>query len=153
MKKTNGNCKAVRCLTNGKYYHSVKEAAEANGVACSSMSYAISHKTQCKGKKFGFEFDMEKNIIEMASNLSEMEITREEMAEFYAWKAEKVAEEKRLEAERKAKEEREQKIAKLEAKITRYDELIDRTEQRKQRLISEMASVAFELKALRETEV
>ena len=144
--KRNGNCKAVRCLTNGKFYHSVKEAAIDNGVHFSAISYAIRKGGKCNGKEFGFESNMEKNIMKMASNLSASEINSSEMAEFRAWKAEK-------ELIRKAKEEREQKMAKLEAKLVRYESLIDKTEQRKTYLLSEMASVAFELKALRETEV
>lgn len=123
MKKINGNCKAVRCLTNGKYYASVKEAAEANGVSMPSMSYAIHKGTRCNGKEFGFEINMEKNIMKMASNLSEATISREEMAEFYAWKAEQ-------DALRKANEAREKKIAYLTAKVEHQREMVTKANDR-----------------------
>ena len=115
MKKINGNCKAVRCLTNGKYYHSVKEAAADIGVHHSAISFAIRKNGKCKGKEFGFESNMEKNIMKMASNLSAMEISHEEMAEFYAWKA-----------ERKAEEEKKKRIADLKAKVEHQREVVSK---------------------------
>ena len=149
----NGNCKAVRCLTNGKYYHSLKEAAEDNGVRCSTMSYAISKGGKCKGKEFGFESNMEKNIMKMASNLSEMEISREEMAEFYAWKAEKEAEAKRIEAERKAKEDHEKAVTKAKEKFARYKAENERRYAKLRLLEDKMSEAEYELDALLDKEV
>jgi hypothetical protein len=123
MKKINGNCKAVRCLTNGKYYHSVKEAAEDNGVKCSSMSYAISKGTRCNGKEFSFESKTEANIMKMASNLSEMEMLRVKANAYDMLMA-------RQEEDRKAKEVRDKKIADLTAKVEHHRELVKKANDR-----------------------
>lgn len=149
----NGNCKAVRCLTNGKYYHSLKEAAAANGVKSSTMSRAINKGGRCNGKEFGFEINMEKNIMKMASNLSTMEISREEMAEFYAWKAEKEAEAKRLEAERKAKEDHAKEVAKATEKVARYEAEYERRKAKLKLCEDKLMAAQIELEALMDKEV
>lgn len=142
MKKINGNCKAVRCLTNGKYYHSVKEAAEDNGVHFSAISYAIRKGGKCNGKEFGFEVNMEKNIMKMASNLSEREISASEMAEFYAWKAEQ-------EALRKANEAREKRIGVVRDKIEHLKSVAKKTQEK---YISTMVQIAEYTRELEELE-
>jgi hypothetical protein len=149
----NGNCKAVRCLTNGKYYHSVQDAAKANGVTCSSMSYAINKGTRCNGKEFGFEVNMEKNIMKMATNLAVTEISREEMAEFYAWKAEKEAEAKRQVALLKAKEEHAKAIAKAEDKVARYEAECERRKAKLKLCEDKLMAAQIELEALMDMEV
>lgn len=151
---TNGNCKKCYIVELNKVCTSFTDAADIIGCSIDAVSNVIRDKQKtCKGyhiidlSKVGEAFPM------IVGHMSEVETTREELAEFRQWKAEKEAEAKRIEAERKAKEENERKIAKLEAKIARYDVLIDRTEQRKQRLTSEMTELAFKLKALKEKEV
>ena len=146
--KRNGNCKAVRCLTNGKYYHSVKEAAEDIGVHHSAVSFAIRKGGTCKGKEFGFEQNMEKNIMKMASNLSQMEISTTEMAEFYAWKAEKEAEAKRIEAELKAKEMHDAKIAKAKEKVARCEAIVDRYKGKLEMAMNNLMAAEMELEKL-----
>lgn len=150
--KRNGNCKAVRCLTNGKFYHSVKEAAEDNGVHVSAISFAIRKGGTCKGKEFGFEANMEKNIMKMASNLSQMEISTSEMAEFYAWKAEKEAEAKRLEAERKAKEAKAKRIAIVRDKIEYYNGVAKKAEAKWNDAMNTLMSFERELEDLLDEE-
>ena len=142
MKKINGNCKAVRCLTNGKYYNSVKEAAADIGVHHSAVSFAIRKGGKCKGKEFGFVANMEKNIMKMASNLSTREICNEEMAEFYAWKAEK-----------KAKEEKEKRIATLNAKVEHHREISTKAYEKWQSEIGKMSVLERELEDLTGDEV
>ena len=141
MNKRNGNCKAVRCLTNGKYYHSVKEAAEDLGVHCSAISFAIRKGGTCKGKEFGFESNMEKNIMKMASNLSEREISESEMAEFYAWKEEQ-------EAIRKANEAREMRIGVVKDKIEKLKSVAKKTQEKYIATMVQIAEYARELEDL-----
>lgn len=121
--KQNGNLKGVRCLTNGKYYHGLKYAAMEAGVAPSSMSYAIKHKTPCKGKHYSWESATESNMMAMASQLSEMEMLRIKANAYdmlmLEQKAKEEAEAKRLEDERKAKERHDAEVAKAEVKVER----------------------------------
>lgn len=153
MKKINGNCKAVRCLTNGKYYHSVKEAAKANGVYPSGISTAIKNRTRCKGMEFSFESDKDWNIMKLASNLSTMETNREEMAEFYAWKAEKEAEARRQEALLKAKEDHAKAIAKATEKVARYEAEVERRKAKLKLCEDKLMAAQIELEALMDEEV
>lgn len=138
MKKINGNCKAVRCLTNGKYYHSVKEAAIDNGVHFSAISYAIRKGGKCNGKEFGFEANMEKNIMAMASNLSQSE---SEMAEFRAWKAEK-------EALRKANEAREMRIGVVRDKVNHLRDVVSKAEAKWKDAMNQLMAYERELEDL-----
>lgn len=168
--RINGNCKGVRCLTDGKFYPAMKFAAKEVGVSSSSMSYAIKHKTPCKGKRYAWESETEENVMEMGRQLSEMETLRAnanarannaevklaemetELAEFRKWKAEqeakRKAEEARLERERKEEEKRQAKVTKLEDKIERLETLIDRKRNEEQKLVNKRNKALDELKAL-----
>lgn len=47
------HCKPVYCITTGEMYASALDAAEANGVTHSSMSFALTGRTKtCNGKRF-----------------------------------------------------------------------------------------------------
>ncbi len=145
MKKINGNCKAVRCLTDGKFYHSVKDAAEANGVRCSSMSYAIKKGTPCKGKEYSFEFKTEMNMMKMAANLDEF---RTKALAYDKLMAQQKAEEERLEKIRKLKEEHELKITKAKEKVARYEDECKRREAKLQVAVGALMRAEMELEAL-----
>jgi hypothetical protein len=149
----NGNSKGVRCLTNGKYWHRLKDAAKEVGVTSSTMSRACNKGGKCKGMEFGFEADKDKIIMKMASNLSEMEINRDEMAEFYQWKAEKEAEAKRLEAERKAKEDHAKEVAKATEKVARYEAEYERRKAKLKLCEDKLMAAQIELEALLDMEV
>ncbi len=143
MKKINGNCKAVRCLTNGKYYHSVKEAAKANGVSFQAMSYAIRKGKPCKGNEFSFESKTEINIMKMASNL---EVFRAKADAYDRLMAEQ-------EADRKAKEMREKRIADLTAKVEHHREVVKKANERWANETNKLMSLERELKDLLDEEV
>lgn len=151
--KRNGNCKMVRCTTNGNLYRSLYEAAEAAGVSSSSMSYAISHKTPCKGNRYAFESDTEANVMEMGRNLREMQITREEMSEFYAWKANKEAEAKREAELAKAKAKREIQIAKAREKVERLTTKYERSKANTEMCFDMLMKAEMELESLLDEEV
>ncbi len=146
MAKINGNCKAVRCLTDGKYYHSVKEAAKANGVTCPSMSYAISKGTLCKGKEFSFESKMEINVMKMASRLSEMETLRAKANAYDQLMAQQ-------EADRKAKEMHEKRIADLTAKVEHHREVVKKANEKLNHETSKLMLLERELEDLTGVEV
>lgn len=155
--KVNGNSKEVRCVTNGKFYPSMKHAAMDAGVASSSMSYAIKHKTLCKGKKYRWESDTETNVMEMGRQLSEMDELRAKakaydklMAE---QKAKEEAEAKRLEFERKAKEEHEKAIAKAKANIAKYEAEVERRKAKLNYAEQKLMCAEIELEALMDKEV
>ena len=158
--KANGNCKKVRCITNGNLYCSVSEAAKANGVSVPSMSYAITHKTKSKGNEYRFEHDMYRFIPKIAERLSE--VTEENAtlkAKAEAWdayqaelEAQRKAEEKRLEEEAKAKAKhdaavakQEAKVAKLEAKHNRKSEAITKAERALRKAKDEECNAWLEL--------
>jgi DNA repair exonuclease SbcCD ATPase subunit len=148
----NGNCKGVRCLTDGKFYPGMKFAAKEANVSSSSMSYAIKHKTLCKGKRYAWESETEENVMEMGRQLSEMEMLRAKANAYdmlmLEQKAKEEAEAKRLEAERKAEEKRQAEITKLEDKIERLETLIDRKTDERQKLVDKRNEALAELKAL-----
>ena len=155
--KVNGNSKEVRCVTNGKFYPSMKHAAMDAGVASSSMSYAIKHKTLCKGKKYRWESDTETNVMEMGRQLAEMEELRAKakaydklMAE---QKAKEEAEAKRLAAERKAKEDHEKAIAKAKENIAKYEAEVERRKAKLNYAEKKLMCAEIELEALMDKEV
>lgn len=152
--KINGNCKGVRCLTNGKFYHGMKYAAMEAGVTCSSMSYAIKNKTPCKGNKYAWESEMEANVMAMGLQLSEKETEMEMLrAKANAYDALMLEQKAKEEAERKAKEEHAKAIAKLEEKLDKYEAEIARREEKLNDLKCKWTEVLKELEALREMEV
>lgn len=153
----NGNSKGVRCLTDGKFYPRMKDAAKEARVTSSSMSYAIKNKTLCNGKRCAWESDTEANVMEMGRQLSEFDILRAKAIAYDNMKAEqeakRKAEEARLEAERKAEEKRQAKITKLEDKIERLETLIDKKRNETTDLVSKRNEALDELKALMDKEV
>lgn len=151
--KKNGNCKGVRCLTDGKYYPAMYEAASAIHVSSSSMSYAIKHKTLCKGKRYAWENETESNVMEMGRNLSEMEAKAKAYDMLMlAQKANEEAEAKRQEELRKAREKRERKIAELKAKVNHQQEVVDKANARAVTETNKLMALEIELEALMDEE-
>ena len=152
--KKNGNCKGVRCLTDGKYYPAMYEAASAVHVSSSSMSYAIKHKTLCKGKRYAWENETESNVMEMGRNLSEMEAKAKAYDMLMlAQKANEEAEAKRKEELRKANEKRNAKIAKAKEKITEREAVVKRYEEKLAMAQHLLMAAEIELEALMDEEV
>lgn len=145
QKAINGNCKAVRCTTDGSYYHSVKEAAIANGVTFQAMSYAIRKNKPCKGKEFSFESKVEANMMKMASNL---EAYRAKAIAYDRLMAEKRAEEERLERVRQIKKAHELKIAKAKEKVGLYEAECERRTARLKLAQDKLMAAQIELEAL-----
>ena len=143
--KINGNCKAVRCTTDGSFYHSVKSAAAANGVSLPSMSYAISHKTPCNGKKFRFERDTEANMMEMAANLSEY---RAKAIAYDLLMAKQREEEERAEKIHKKKEAHELKVTKAKEKVAHLQSECERREAKLQISVGKLMDAERELEEL-----
>lgn len=156
---TNGNCKAVRDITNNIKYGSVTEAARANGVTIPTMSQAINNKHLCNGKSFRFEKDLHENTDELCAEnakanaravraearVAEME---SEMAEFRKWQAEQERIRKQQEAERKAKEELEKAIAKMNEKVTMYQAEVERRKAKLNVAEQKLMCAEIELEAL-----
>ena len=143
MKKINGNCKAVRCLTNGKYYHSVKEAAKANGVTFQAMSYAVRKGRPCKGNEYSFESRTEINMMKMASNLETLRAKADAYDRLIA----------EQEAERKAKEMREKRIADLTVKVEHHREIVDKAYAKWESETNKLIALERELEDLLDVEV
>lgn len=131
---TNGNCKAVRDITNNIKYGSMTEVAMKMGVNIASVSYAVGHKGLCKGCRLVLESELYKNsdllceeiakanareakandrTNKVKAKLAAAHELESEIAEFRRWKAEQ-------EAKRKAEEERQRKIAKAKEKVEKY---------------------------------
>ena len=163
---TNGNCKAVRDITNDIKYGSVTEAAIANGVSLQAMSAAIRNGNLCNGNRLMFEKDLHSNTDKLCeenakanaraakaeAKLSEMEELRAKAKAYDKLMAEqekaRKEEEARLERERKAEEKRQAEITKLENKIERLETLIDRERDKTQKLVDKRNKALAELKAL-----
>ena len=150
--RINGNCKGVRCLTDGKFYPGMKFTAKEAGVSSSSMSYAIKHKTPCKGKRYAWESETEENVMEMGRQLSEMDVLRAKAIAYdklmMEQKAKEEAEARRLEAERKAKEEHEKAVAKAKSKVDMYAAEVERRKARLQLAEQKLMGAEIELEAL-----
>lgn len=152
----NGNCKKVRCITTGKLYGSVNDAANANGVSGASMSYALKHKSKSKGNVFVFAHEEYRYIPKMAERISEVtEENAQLKAKAEAWDkyvAEKEAEERRI---AKAKElhdaavvKAEAKVAKLEAKYERKADALDKAKVEARKAFVDLEKAIEELNAL-----
>ena len=98
---TQKNFRPVICIDNGNRYASVTDAAEAMGVAKSTMSRAANNPKQvrCCGMRWSFMSHVMENaddILDHTSHLSselnkanqKLAEQEAEMAEFRAWKAE-----------------------------------------------------------------
>lgn len=158
--RINGNCKAVRDITNNIRYNSVMEAAKANGVSSATMSVAINRKYVCNGYRFMFEKELHENTDELCAQLAKANMrvakataTREEMAEFYQWKAEREAEAKRQEAIRKAKEDHAKAITKAREKATRIEAEVERRKARLKLAEDKLMAAQIELEALMDEEI
>lgn len=153
----NGNSKGVRCLTDGKYYPRMKDAAKEACVTPSSMSYAIKNKTLCKGKKYAWESDSEANVMEMGRQLSEVDILRAKANAYDKLKAEqeakRKAEEERLERERKEEEKRQKLIAQKKEKIAQYEAEVERRKAKLAYMEQKLMCAEIELEALMDKEV
>lgn len=146
---TNGNCKAVRDITNNKRYGSITEAAMANGVSLQAVSVAISKGKLCNGNVFMLEKDLHKctdvlceQIAKANARAVKAEATETEMAEFRQWKAER-------EMARKAKEEYEAAITKANAKVARRREICERLEGKLQMATARLMEAESELESLK----
>lgn len=155
--KVNGNSKGVRCLTDGKFYPRMKDAAKEARVTSSSMSYAIKNKTLCNGKRYAWESEMESNVMEMGRQLSEMDTIRAKAIAYdklmLEQKAKEEAEAKRIEFERKAKEEHEKAIAKAKANIAKYEAEVERRKEKLYYAEQKLMCAEIELEALMDKEV
>lgn len=65
----NGNSKPVFCITDGSVYASVTDAAEKAGANPSTMSFAITNNTNCKGKRYCFVSDVMTHLEEISTNI------------------------------------------------------------------------------------
>ena len=64
--RTRRNCKAVYCITTGEMFASVSDAAEANGVYQSNLSWHLAGKAKtCNGKKFCFVNEINEHLNEI----------------------------------------------------------------------------------------
>ena len=64
--RTNGNCKPVFCITTGEVYASSIDAAKAIGVHPSTLSWAITKGSKCKGRKYCFITNVMAHLDEIA---------------------------------------------------------------------------------------
>lgn len=69
-----GNCKAVYCITNGKYFPSQKEAAKEANVAPSNISNCCrGHLHTINRKKYCFVTDMPLHLIEISNAMHNLQ--------------------------------------------------------------------------------
>jgi hypothetical protein len=66
--RTNGNCKAVFCITTGEVYASARDAAEIIGCNPSNVSWAATGRMNtCKGLRICYIADIIEHLDEIAS--------------------------------------------------------------------------------------
>jgi len=110
----NGNCKMVVCVTNGKKFHSVTDAANYAGCHITTMCGHLNGKwNTCKGKKYRYANDGAALVEELTTNIQSLTEDARLWREYQAG----------LEAERKAEEQRLADIEKAEKDIEYYEEL------------------------------
>ena len=120
------NAKPVYCITDGKIYASVADAAIAEGTHLSNISCACRGKTSmANGKKWCFVKELQAHITDISST---MESLRNDAEKYRAIEAERQAKEQREEEHRKAQE----RVAALKAK---QDEL----KEKQDALVKELA--------------
>lgn len=117
--KRNKNAKPVFCITDGKSFASVTDAAIFYGSHTCNISQACLGKiATSNGKEFCFVKDLPVRVFDIGNHIQAL------TEDANAWRAQK-AEEERIEAERKANEEAERKcrerIAELEARNAEID--------------------------------
>jgi hypothetical protein len=79
------NHKPVLCITTGEIYASVLDAADANGVSFSAMSWACCGKTKkCQGKRFCFVANVTEHLDEIAECMRIREAKAKAYEEIYA---------------------------------------------------------------------
>lgn len=79
------NHKPVMCITTGEIYASVLDAAEANGVSFSAMSWACCGRSKsCKGKRFCFVANVTEHLDEIAECMRIREAKAKAYDEFNA---------------------------------------------------------------------
>lgn len=112
----NKNAKPVFCITNGKPYASVTDAAEAEGIGIDCISLACRGKIKtANGKQWCFVKDMHVHILDISN----------------AYKAlyEDAMKHRDAEAKRKAKEEAVEAMRKLEEKMHKLADEMDMAKQ------------------------
>lgn len=112
------NHKPVMCITTGEIYASVLDAAEANGVSYSAMSWVCCGRMKsCKGKRFCFVANVTEHLDEIAECMRIREAKAKAYDEINA----------KQEAVRKAKEEydrRQAKVAELKKALAEENALM-----------------------------
>lgn len=102
----NKNAKPVFCITDGKPYASVTDAAEAEGIGIDSISMACRGKIKtANGKKWCFVKDMPIRILDISNAYKEL--------------YDDAIKHREVEAERKAKEAHKQAMHNLAEKMTK----------------------------------
>ncbi len=103
--RTNGNCKAVFCITTGEVYSSALDASEANNLHPSAVSRLIANNGKCRnGKRFCYVSQIVEHLDEIA------ECNRVRQQKVMSYDAEVAKKEKAL----KANEEYEKRKTKCE---------------------------------------
>ena len=71
--KTNGNCKAVFCITTGEVFASAVEAAKKLGVHQANIGFVCrGQQHTVKNMRFCYVADMTANILEIATHIQDM---------------------------------------------------------------------------------
>ena len=145
--------KPVLCITNGKRFASVTDAAEAMGVRVSTMSNACTGKIKtCCGMEWMFVGHlMEKadKVLDHTSALSTaLEQEKAKNAELERKAALWDAYEAEQNAIRKAEENRQQAIEKAKEKVARRQRMADRKEEEFKHALNRLHDAERELNAL-----
>lgn len=124
----NKNSKPVYCITDGKIYASVLDAAIAENVDISCISMACRGKSKVsKGKRWCFVRELHMHITEIAS------VTEELKADAEKYRA--------IEAQRRAEEERKARLEKVKQDIKAAEERIERINAEKANMLVELAQL------------
>ena len=117
------SAKPVYCITDGKIYASVTDAAIAENVHVTAVSMTCRGKQKTtNGKQFCFIRDLKNHILDIANNTLGLKADAEKY--------------RAIEAERKAKEEHEAKMKKTQLEIKQIEDTIERlTAEKAEKLV------------------
>ena len=117
------SAKPVYCITDGKIYASVTDAAIAENVHVTAVSMTCRGKQKTtNGKQFCFIRDLKNHILDIANNTLDLKADAEKY--------------RAIEAERKAKEEHEAKMKKTQLEIKQIEDTIERlTAEKAEKLV------------------
>ena len=151
-KRHNGNCKPVICVTNGKRFSSILDAAEYEGICYSTISNCCTGKTRTANGKV-WKFAKDRDCIDALANTVQEKLELfdkyyDVIAGMEAIEQAKIAEEIAEEKRRLEEEKRQELIAKAKEKYARREKQFNKAKNDFEKALIKLEKAEAELQAL-----